>query len=178
MDLYKKFRPDASERRLVLAFDYVNTSHANRAAALRAAQGIVARDMAPGDGIMIVALTDRLRIEQRFSGSPRAALETLQRMELDASLFARNFQSITPRGFLGNLGVLYSELGQHDHAIAFLQQARTLSQEIGDKLREGPLLGNLGDVLMKAHLLDDAEVVCRQAITICDAHYPVAAGAF
>jgi VWFA-related protein len=105
--------PDPSERRMVLAFDYVNTSFANRAEALRAARQIVARDMAPGDGIMIVALTDRLRIEQRFSGSPKMALETLQRMEHDVSLYARDFSTITPRGFLNDLGVLADVLSQY-----------------------------------------------------------------
>jgi VWFA-related protein len=102
-----------SERRIVLAFDYYHLSHANRLTALRSGQQIVARDMAPGDGIMIVALADGLRIEQRFSGSPRKALETLQRMEHDASLFARTFSTITPRSFLDNLAVLADVLAQH-----------------------------------------------------------------
>ena len=105
--------PAQEERRLVLAFDYVHTSHANRLTALRAAQAIVARDMAPGDGIMIVALTDGLRIEQRFSGSPKKAFETLQRMEHDVSLYGRDFGTLTPRSFLTNLGVLADVLSQY-----------------------------------------------------------------
>jgi VWFA-related protein len=102
-----------SERRIVLAFDYYHLSHANRTAALRWGQMIASRDMAAGDGIMIVALADGLRIEQRFSGSPKQAIETLQRMEHDASLFARTFSTITPRSFLDNLSVLADVLAQH-----------------------------------------------------------------
>jgi len=102
-----------SERRIVLAFDYYHLSHANRTAALQWGQRIAARDMAPGDGIMVVALADGLRIEQRFSGNPRQTVATLQRMEHDASLFGRTFSTITPRAFLDNLSVLSDVLAQH-----------------------------------------------------------------
>jgi len=102
-----------SERRIVLAFDYYHLSHANRTAALQWGQMIASRDMAAGDGIMIVALADGLRIEQRFSGSPKKTLETLQRMEHDASLFGRTFSTITARSFLDNLSVLADVLAQH-----------------------------------------------------------------
>jgi VWFA-related protein len=102
-----------SERRIVLAFDYYHLSHANRTAALRWGQMIASRDMAAGDGIMIVALADGLRIEQRFSGSPKQTIETLQRMEHDASLFGRTFSTITARSFLDNLSVLADVLAQH-----------------------------------------------------------------
>jgi VWFA-related protein len=102
-----------SERRIVLAFDYYHMSHENRTAALQWGQLIAARDMAKGDGIMVVALADGLRIEQRFSGNPATAVETLQRMEHDASLYGRTFSTITPRAFLDNLAVLSDVLAQY-----------------------------------------------------------------
>jgi VWFA-related protein len=101
------------ERRLVLAFDYYNLQHANRAAALQWGKVITSRDMQAGDGIMIVALADGLRIEQRFTGSPVKVLHTLERMEHDTSLYGREFGSITPRSFLDNLAVLADVLAQY-----------------------------------------------------------------
>jgi len=101
------------ERRIVLAYDYYHLSHANRTSSLRWGQTIASRDMAPGDGIMIVALADGLRVEQRFSGSPKKAVHTLNRMEHDVTLYGRDFGSITPRSFLDNLGVLADVLAQY-----------------------------------------------------------------
>jgi len=101
------------ERRLVLAFDYYSLSNPNRAAALGWGQVIVSRDMAPGDGIMIVALADGLRVEQGFSGSPSKALHTLERMEHDVTLYGRQFQPITPRAFLDNISTLMDVLAQY-----------------------------------------------------------------
>jgi len=101
------------ERRIVLAFDYYHLSHPNRTAALRWGQVIASRDMAPGDGIMIAALADGLRIEQRFSGSPKKAVHTLSRMEHDVTLYGRDFGIITPRSFLSNLSTLADVLAQY-----------------------------------------------------------------
>jgi VWFA-related protein len=105
--------PPEPERRMVLAFDYYSLSHANRTAAVQWGQVIVSRDMAPGDGIMIVALADGLRVEQGFSGSPNKALHTLERMEHDVTLYGRDFQPITPRSFLDNVSVLMDVLAQY-----------------------------------------------------------------
>jgi VWFA-related protein len=101
------------ERRIVLAFDYYHLSRPNRTAALRWGQVIASRDMAPGDGIMIAALADGLRIEQRFSGSPKKAVHTLNRMEHDVTLYGRDFGIITPRSFLDNLSTLADVLAQY-----------------------------------------------------------------
>ena len=112
IELKERREPVGSEpeRRLVLAFDYYSLSHANRTAAVRWGQVIVQRDMAPGDGIMIVALADGLRVEQGFSGSPNRALHTLERMEHDVTLYGRQFQPITPRFFLDNMSTLMDVL--------------------------------------------------------------------
>ena len=102
-----------SERRLVLAFDYYSLTRPNRAAATQWGRIIAARDMAAGDGIMIVALADGLRIEQRFTGSPKKVYHTLERMEHDVTLYGRDFQPLTPRQVLDNLSQLADVLAQY-----------------------------------------------------------------
>ena len=102
-----------SDRRLVLAFDYYSLARPNRTAALQWGQLIAARDMAPGDGIMIVALADGLRIEQDFTGSPKKVFHTLQRMEHDVTLYGRDFATMSGRAFLDNLSVLSDVLAQY-----------------------------------------------------------------
>lgn len=101
------------ERRLVLAYDYHHLSHANRAASLQWGQLIARRDMAPGDGIMVVALADGLRIEQGFTGAPSKVDHTLERMLHDVTLYARQFQPLTERTFLDSLAVLADVLSQY-----------------------------------------------------------------
>jgi VWFA-related protein len=105
--------PIQSNRRLVLAFDYYHLSQPNRQAALEWGQAIAARDMAPGDGIMVAALADGLRIEQEFTGSPKKVYHTLQRMEHDVTLYGRDFATISGRAFLDNLGTLSDVLAQY-----------------------------------------------------------------
>jgi VWFA-related protein len=102
-----------SDRRLVLAFDYYSLSHPNRTAATRWGQIIAARDMVPGDGIMVVSLADGLRVEQRFSGSPEKVFHTLQRMEHDVSLYGRTFEPTTQQPFFADLNVLSDVLAQY-----------------------------------------------------------------
>ena len=102
-----------ADRRLVLAFDYYSMSGPNRMVALRWGQIIAARDMVPGDGIMVVALADGLRVEQRFTGSPQKVLETLQRMENDVTLYGRTFGATTQQPFHEDLNTLADVLAQY-----------------------------------------------------------------
>jgi VWFA-related protein len=101
------------ERRLVLAYDYHHLSHGNRAASLEWGQLIAQRDMSPGDGIMVVALADGLRIEQGFTGAPGKVYHTLDRMLHDVTLYARQFQPLTERTFLDSLATLADVLSQY-----------------------------------------------------------------
>jgi VWFA-related protein len=101
------------ERRLVLAYDYHHLSHTNRAASLQWGQVIAQRDMSPGDGIMVVALADGLRIEQGFTGAPSRVHHTLDRMYHDVTLYAREFQPLTERTFLDSLATLADVLSQY-----------------------------------------------------------------
>lgn len=46
--------------------------------------------------------------------------------------------------WLGNLGIVYMDMGQLEQAIAYFTQVLTISQELKDKQKEGGALGNLG----------------------------------
>jgi hypothetical protein len=61
--------------------------------------------MGENDEIMVVALANGVRVEQRFTGDAREALESLVRMEHDASLWPRTFEPLTEQGFFNNLAV-------------------------------------------------------------------------
>jgi CHAT domain-containing protein/Tfp pilus assembly protein PilF len=45
---------------------------------------------------------------------------------------------------LGNLGIVYRNLGQYERAINFYEQRLVIAREIGDRRGEGDTLGNLG----------------------------------
>lgn len=46
---------------------------------------------------------------------------------------------------LGNLGYLYSYLGEHRHAVEFYEQGLAVAREVGDKQGEGIMLDNMGN---------------------------------
>jgi tetratricopeptide (TPR) repeat protein len=46
---------------------------------------------------------------------------------------------------LGNLGIVFKDLGDHRKAIEYYNQALKISKEIGNRLLEGNMLGNLGN---------------------------------
>ena len=79
---------------------------------------------------------------------------------------------------LGNLGNVHHAQGQYDLAITYITQSLDIAREIGDKRSECINLGNLGDALFKRGRLDEAETVLREAISIGEQAFPVAAGAF
>ncbi len=45
---------------------------------------------------------------------------------------------------LGNIGIVYDELGQYQEALAYYEQALAIAQEIGDRRGEKSKLGNIG----------------------------------
>jgi VWFA-related protein len=98
------------KRRIALVLDYYHTPLSERHWAMQQAKAMVAGGMGENDEIMVVALANGVRVEQRFTGDPREALQSLVRMEHDASLWARTFEPLTERSFFDNLGVVMDVL--------------------------------------------------------------------
>jgi VWFA-related protein len=105
------------DRKIVLVFDYFSIPIENRPLVLDAAKWMVNAFKTPAEEIMVVAFTDRLRIEQRFTKDKEAVLETLTRMEHDVTLWAREFGlGTTGQTYLENMAVLMEVLEAYDGA--------------------------------------------------------------
>ena len=105
-------------RKMVLLFDYYHLDRMARVGALRQAAIMSVKDKGPNDEIMVAAMADGLRIEQGFTKDYEQVVRTLGRMEVDVTLYARDFQPTTERPFFDNLGTLHDVLAQYDGAKA------------------------------------------------------------
>jgi len=108
-------------RRVVLAFDYLHLPtvpcpdhplpcHYDTQS-LRQYQEVLAAKTDVGDEeMMVVALTNGLRIEQPFTRDRRAVVETLRRMEHDITLWGGNFGHLTEFPVFSGLNALVTVL--------------------------------------------------------------------
>ena len=74
-------------RRFALVIDYKNLPQTLRVEVVRRLKQMVRDQHAPDDELMVVAITNRLRIEQPFTQDTDLVLEALDRMENDVSLW-------------------------------------------------------------------------------------------
>jgi VWFA-related protein len=108
-------------RRIALVFDYYHLGNTlNRTDALRQARASVILGKTSAESIMVVALADGVRVEQRFTTDTAEVVQTLERMEHDASLFARDFGAISPRFFFDNLATVLDVLNVYDGTKALI----------------------------------------------------------
>jgi VWFA-related protein len=116
-------------RRIVLAFDYYHLNMTRRAKVVGQAQTMIAHRKAPGDEVMIVALANGLRIEQRFTADAETLVDTLRRMQYDSTLYAMDFQSlVTDRFFFDNLATLADVLANYDGTKAVILYSQLVSR--------------------------------------------------
>ncbi len=119
----------ALQRPLVLVFDYYHLSTITRGETLNQAQAMVLQNKAPGEEIMVVALADGLRIEQRFTNQLEQVADTLRRMEHDVTLYARDFATtVTDRAFFDDLARLSDVLENYDGAKAMVLFSQLVSR--------------------------------------------------
>jgi len=85
--------PDRA-RRIVLALDYRHMERTQRVEVLERVRDAVARLHRSKEQLMIVALTDFLRIEQSWTTDGDVALATLERMENDITLWEPPFDHL------------------------------------------------------------------------------------
>lgn len=65
-----------------------------------------------------------------------------------------------------NLGSVYLNLGQFNKAVAFFKQALTISQEIGDRAKEGITFNYLGRILARENQFNEALENFQKALAI------------
>ena len=68
--------------------------------------------------------------------------------------------------FVGNIGVVFQNLGQYDRALSYYEQALAIDREIGDRRGEGSDLTNMGVVYRNLGLYDKAMKCYEQALVI------------
>lgn len=111
----------SSPHRIVLAFDYLHLpllpcpdqtdgTCLEQTKTLRALRGALAANPDWDDEVMIVALTGSVRVEQSFTRDRATTLETLQRMELDVTLWGGQFEHYSAKPFFGGLRALLETL--------------------------------------------------------------------
>jgi VWFA-related protein len=99
-------------RQIVLAFDYRHLDRVQRTALLEPLIEGLGKLHAAGDQVMIVALTDHLRVEQSFSADPSEISGTLERMRSDITLWEPGFHHLHDRATFDGLVRLTALLGQ------------------------------------------------------------------
>ena len=96
-------------RRVILTFDYLHG--AGRPEVLEQFQDVLSRKTDVGDEeMMVVALTNGLRIEQPFTRDRKAVIETLRRMEYDITLWNGRFDHLTEFPMFRSLDALVTVL--------------------------------------------------------------------
>ena len=116
----KNYRAQIAEpptpRKIVFLFDYYTIPKPDRAMVLGFARYMLQQGRTPDEEVMIVALANGVRIEQRFTTDPRKLDSTLQRMEHDVTLYARDFLGVSGRPYFDNLARVMDVLAEYDGA--------------------------------------------------------------
>ena len=108
-----------SPRKIVLAVDYNSLLPSDRLVVLDAIESMLRMSMTSGEEIMLVALVDGVRVEQRFTNDPRVIVPSLWRMKHDVTLWARDFgDDIDAKNYLDDIATLMDLLEGHDGAKA------------------------------------------------------------
>ena len=82
--------PEAG-RKIVVAFDYLHLSHAERAESMDQAAAMIEHTAGENDEVMLAALNGGLRVEQPFSSDRDEVLASLKEMEYDISLWGADY---------------------------------------------------------------------------------------
>jgi tetratricopeptide (TPR) repeat protein len=113
-----------------------------------------------------IAVMDRLQEEGKqayYRSDYSAAIEEWQQ-GLDMAQKFGNKKYISR--FIGNIGIVFRNLGEYDKALSHYQQALAIKREIGDRRGESNNLTNMGIVFSNLGQYDKALSHCQQAIAI------------
>jgi hypothetical protein len=120
------------KRRVVFAFDYTFLQVTMREQVIDAAEDMLRMSKTPEEEVMIVALTSEVRVEQRFTKDVRQAVQALERMKHDVTLWAREYPAgTTGEGYFDRIATLMDVLGSYDGAkgVVLFSQAFDVGSE-------------------------------------------------
>ncbi|HEX4826084.1 MAG TPA: VWA domain-containing protein [Candidatus Polarisedimenticolaceae bacterium] len=123
------------KRRIVLAFDYTFLETTMRGQILDAAAAVLRAVKPPEEEVMIVALTDEVRVEQKFTTDVRLLVGALARMKHDATLAFRDYPlGVSGRTYFENITTLMDVLGSYDGSkgVVFFSQAGIVGSAMQD----------------------------------------------
>ena len=100
--------------KIVFVIDYYSLSVPDRKVVLDSIQAMLQLWKPEKEEVMIAAIADGLRIEQRFTTDRQALLRTLRRMEHDLTLWARDFTTTSGRLWFDDLATLNDVLAAYD----------------------------------------------------------------
>jgi len=110
----------AVERKIVILVDYYHLDQQDRSRVLRDTATMLSERKTADEEIMIAAIADGLRIEQRFTKDLDEALETLDRMNHDVTLFAVESQGKVASKYFESIATLMDVLEAYDGPKAVL----------------------------------------------------------
>jgi len=121
------------KRRVVFAFDYSFLDVLMRPQVIDAAEDMLRMAKTPEEEVMIVALTSEVRVEQRFTKDVRRAIQALERMKHDVTLWAREYPAgVSGQGYFAGISTLMDVLGSYDgaKAVVLFSQASGVGEEV------------------------------------------------
>jgi VWFA-related protein len=117
----------AATNRIVLAYDYRRLTQPDRMRVLEGAADLLREQKKTGEQVMIVSLTDMLRVEQRFTSDLEQLLDTLERMEYDSTLGTRQFAYVSDKEYFENIATLFDVLAAYDGSKAVVLYSATVT---------------------------------------------------
>ncbi|MEM9217027.1 MAG: tetratricopeptide repeat protein [Cyanobacteria bacterium P01_F01_bin.150] len=92
--------------------------------------------------------------------------ESISALEIALQLYQHLGDRAKEGQIYGNLGVVYTKLGQYDQALMYFQKDLEIAQEMEDRVGEGQTYGNLGNVYIRLSQYDQALTFHQRALDI------------
>lgn len=110
----RTFDTPENPRKIVFVFDYYTIATTDRPQILNAAQEMLELWQPDNEEVMIAAIANGLRVEQRFTNDHRKAIRAMQRMEHDKTLWPIDYYTTTGKLWFDDLAVLMDVLAAYD----------------------------------------------------------------
>jgi VWFA-related protein len=118
--------PDLAPR-IVLTFDYYGLTQRDRKLVVEAAARLLREKKRSAEQVMIVSMTNALRVEQRFTNDLEPLLDTLERMEYDTTLATQQFGYLKAKQYFGNMATLFDVLAAYGGSKAVILYSATVT---------------------------------------------------
>ena len=135
--------PVDGDRKIVIVVDYYHLDQLDRRRVLDETAAMLRDRKTPNEQVMIAAIAEGLRIEQRFTKDLDEILDTLHRMNYDVTLFATETRGKVGKEYFEAIATLMDVLEAYDGPKAVLLQSAVKSR--GDLKQSG-----LDDIIERA----------------------------